>query len=73
MMGRGDHPFPVFVHVFWWAPNLRDDLMDLLGRHHFDCIPRADEELIGIRFLLRNVDADFTSYTSLQVDLAPLL
>ena len=41
--------------------------------HHFDGVPRADQQVVRVRLLARDVDAHLAADTSLQVDLAPLL
>src|SRR5687768_14743715 len=65
-----DETVPVLLDVFWRAADLGDVLGDVLGRHHFDRVPRADGQLVRVRLLLRNVDADFAADAALQVDLA---
>ena len=39
--------------------------------HHLDGVPGADGQLVGIRFLLWNMDADFAAHTALDIDLTP--
>jgi len=50
---------------------LRNHLSNLLSRYHLDRVPRTDREFVGIRLLLRNVNADFAAHTSLEINLTP--
>ncbi len=71
MLRSPNQPIPVLANVFRRAADLGHDLCDLFGRHHFDRIPRANCQLVGIRFLLRDVYADFASDAALEVDFTP--
>ncbi len=52
-----------------WATTVRH----LFGGDHFDRVPGADLEIVGVGFLAGDVDADFAADAALQVDLAPAL
>ena len=73
LMGGSHETIPVFVNIFGWPTDLGDDFVDLLGGDHFDGIPGADGQLIGIRFFLRNVDTHLAADTSFQINFTPLL
>ena len=73
MLSAADQAIPVLLDVFWRAADLRDGERELFGGNHLDRVPRADRQLVGVRLLLRNVDADFAPHAALEVDLAPRL
>ena len=71
MLSRSYQPVPIGGDIFRRAADLRDSLGGQLRRHHFNCIPRTDGQLVGVRLLLRNMDTNFTADAPLDVDLAP--
>lgn len=73
MLSGTNESIPVGSDVFWWAADLGHYLRSEFDRNHLDGIPRANGELVGICFLLRNMDADFTTDAALDIDLAPRL
>ena len=73
MLGGADEAVPVFVDVFGGAADLGDILGDFDGGDHFDGIPRADGEFVGVGLFARNVNADFATHATLQVNFAPRL
>lgn len=70
---RADQAVPVFVDVLGGAADLCHDLGHLFGRHHFDGVPRADGEIVGVGLLARDVDAHFAAHATLEIDLAEAL
>src|SRR3954451_12296339 len=73
MLSRPDKPIPVFNYVFRRSTNLGDRHGDILGRHHLDCVPRANRKLVRVRFLARDMDANLATHAAFEVDFAPLL
>ena len=45
----------------------------ILCRNHFDGVPRADRQCVGIGLFPFDVDASFTAHAAIEVDLAPCL
>ena len=45
----------------------------MFGLDHFDRVPGADLQVVGVRFLAWDVDADFATDTAFQIDLAETL
>ncbi len=71
MLSGADQAVPILSDVFGRAADLGDDLGHLFGRYHLDCVPRANEQLVGIGFFLRDVDAHFAAHAAFQVNFAP--
>ena len=68
-----DQAVPVLLDVLRRAADLGDDDGYVFGGHHFDGVPGADQQVVGVRLLARDVDAHLAADAALQVDLAPLL
>jgi hypothetical protein len=73
MLGGSDQAIPIGLNVFWGAADLGHDLGDLLGGNHFNGIPGADFEIVGIRLFAWDVDANFATDTAFQIDFAEAL
>ncbi len=73
MLSRADEPVPILLNVLRRAADLGDDHRDVFGGNHLDGIPRANKQLVRVRLLAGDVDADFATDAALKVDLAPLL
>ena len=73
MLSRPNQPVPVFLNVLGRAANLCDGNGHIFRRHHFNGVPRADRQFVGVRFLARDVHAHLAANAPFQVDLAPLL
>ncbi len=72
-LSRAYESIPVLLNVLGRSANHGDDLSYVFGRHHFDCVPGTDGQLVRIRLLLWNVDTHLTTDASLEVDFAPSL
>jgi hypothetical protein len=73
MLSGADETVPIGLDVLRRAADLGDDHGNVLRGDHFDRVPRADGELVGVRLLARDMDAHFAANAALEVDLAPLL
>ena len=66
-----DEPVPVLANVIRRAADLSYHLSDVLGRNHFDGVPRANRQLVRIRFLLRDMNANLAADAAFDIDFAP--
>ena len=73
MLGRIDKTIPIFLNVFWWPTHFGNSNSHFLGRYHLNCIPRADLEVIRIRFFTGNMYTNLTTNASLNIDFTPTL
>ena len=73
MLGCTNKSIPVLVDIFWRSTNFCNHLGDQFGWHHFDGVPRANQEFVRIGFLLWNMDTNLATDAAFQVDFAPAL
>ena len=73
MLSRPHQPVPVFDDVLRRPADLCNRHSDILGRHHFDRVPRANRKLVRIRLLARNMNAHLATHAAFEIDFAPLL
>jgi hypothetical protein len=73
MLGGADEPVPVGLNILRRAADLGHDLGDLFSRDHFDGVPRANFEVVGVRFFARDMDANFATDATFQIDFAEAL
>ena len=73
MLCSADETIPIFLDVFRRPTNLRNNLRNLLGCHHFNGIPRTDFEFVRVRLFTGNVYAHFAAHAPFNVNLAPTL
>jgi len=73
MLRRSDQSVPIGVNVLRRPAYLSHNLGHLLGRHHFNGIPRAHLQIVRVRFLARYVYANFAAHAAFQIDFAKAL
>lgn len=73
ILGRAHQTIPIVANVFRGTADLGHHLGGHFGGNHFDGVPGTNLQIVGIRFLAGNVDANFAADAALDVDLAPLV
>ena len=73
MLGSVDQPIPVGLDILWRSTHLGNGNRNFFGRYHFDGIPRADLEIVGIGLFAGDVDTNLTADAAFDVDLTPTL
>jgi len=71
MLSGSDQAVPIGLDVVGRTADLGDDGGDQFRRYHFDGVPGADGQFVGIGLLLGNMHANFATDASFDVDLAP--
>lgn len=72
-MGGTNQIIPVLVDVLRRSTNTRHRAGHVFCLDHFDCVPGADRQLVGVGLFLRNVDTHLAADAAFQIDLAPTL
>ena len=64
---------PVLLNVLWRPAHFGDGNSDFFSRNHFNRVPRANLEVIGIRFFTWDVYTNLTTNTSFNIYFTPAL